>query len=275
MTHSNNMSSNDPWCILVLIDQSGSMNNQWGRSQYKLSWGAARSVNHMIGELILRCTKGDDVAPRVRLGFYGYAGSDVNWAAGKFPADADGLVSIADLALCQEEVLDDENEILIPWVVEENANGGTPMKTAFEQVISIAENFAQNHPDSFPPVIVNITDGVPTDCKESELAAIVSPLMNISTDDGGALVFNVHISPDESKPVFLPSPNDALPDEYAKCLYAASSTLPETLAKIGRDDHKMAIGEDSRCFAFNADSALLIKLLSLASSGGGGEDRQA
>ena len=97
--------------------------------------------------------------------------------------------------------------------------------------------------------------------------------MNISTTDGAALVFNVHISADSSNPVFLPS-SDTLPDSYAQCLYNASSVLPETLATIGRNDHGMTIGEDARCFAFNADSALLIKLLSLASSGGGG-DRDA
>jgi hypothetical protein len=229
----------------------------------------------MIGDLIERCRKGDEIAPRVRLGFYGYHGDEVDWAASKFPADADGLVSLADLADCDEEVEDDENEILIPWIVEENAYGGTPMRTAFEQVISIAENFAQNHTDSFPPVIVNITDGAPTDCDASELAGIVSPIMNIATSDGSTLVFNIHISPDSSSPVFLPSPNDPLPDTYAECLYSASSTLPESLATIGRVDHGMTIGEDAKCFAFNADSALLIKLLSLASSGGGGEDRQA
>jgi len=163
---------------------------------------------------------------------------------------------------------------MIPWVVEEKAYGGTPMKSAFEQVIAIAENFAQNHPDSFPPVIINITDGMPTDCKENDLPSIVSPIMNISTTDGTALVFNVHISADPSNPVFLPGPGEKLPDAYAECLYNASSTLPETLAAIGRADHGMTIEEDARCFAFNADSALLIKLLSLASSGGGG-DRDA
>lgn len=271
MSHENNMSSNDPGCIIVLIDQSGSMNQQWGQSKYKLSWGAARSVNLMIGDLVERCRKGDEIAPRVKLGFYGYAGTEVNWAAGKFLPDADGLVSLVDLAECDEEVEDDENEILIPWVVEENANGGTPMKSAFEQIISIAENFAQNHPDSFPPVIVNITDGQPTDCNESDLASIVAPLMNISTSDGQALVFNVHISPDPSNPAFLPSPNDTLPNSYAEHLFEASSVLPDSLAQIGRNDHGMTIGEEARCFAFNADSYLLIKLLSLASSGGGGD----
>ena len=274
MAHENNMSTNDPGCIIVIIDQSGSMQNQWGRSKYSLAWGAARSVNHMIGELVERCSKGDEVAPRVRLGFYGYAGSDVNWAASKFLPDADGLVSLSDLADCEEEVEDDENEIMLPWVVEEKAYGGTSMKTAFEQIISIAENFAQNHPDSFPPVIVNITDGMPTDCNENDLSGIVAPVMNISTSDGAALVFNVHISADSSNPVFIPSPADSLPDSYAQCLYNASSVLPETLATIGRNDHGMTIGEEARCFAFNADSALLIKLLSLASSGGGG-DRDA
>ena len=156
MAHENNMSTNDPGCIIVIIDQSGSMQGQWGRSKYSLGWGAARSVNHMIGELVERCSKGDEVAPRVRLGFYGYAQNDVSWAASKFLPDADGLVSLKDLAECDEEVEDDENEIMLPWVVEEKAYGGTPMKTTFEQIVSIAENFAQNHPDSFPPVIVNI-----------------------------------------------------------------------------------------------------------------------
>ena len=83
MAYEYNMSSNDPGCIIVMIDQSGSMNEQWGRSKYKLSWvGCTCAVNHMIGELIERCRKGDDVAPRVRLGFYGYSNDhDVNWAA--------------------------------------------------------------------------------------------------------------------------------------------------------------------------------------------------
>ncbi len=274
MDHTFNMSSNDPGCIIVLIDQSGSMGNTWGQSKYKLSWGAARSVNFMIGELVERCRKGDEVAPRVRLGFYGYSRTDVTWAGGKFLPDADGLVSLVALAECEDEVEDDENEMIIPWVVQEAAGGGTPMRTAFEQVVSVAENFAQNHPESFPPVIVNITDGIPTDCDESELAGIVAPIMSISTTDGAALVFNVHISPDGSEPVFCPSPGDALPDNYAKCLYEASSVLPDSLAHIGRNSHGMKIGEEARCFAFNADSALLIKLLSLASSGGGGPDRE-
>jgi hypothetical protein len=214
----------------------------------------------------------------VRLGFYGYAetdrGIEVKWAAAKFPADADGLVSIVDLAECVDEIEDPDMEIMIPWVVEETAYGRTPMKSAFEQIIPIAENFAQNNPNSFPPVIVNITDGVPTDCDETELAGIVSPIMNIATGDGAALVFNIHISPDTSSPVFLPGPGGSLPDSYAECLYSASSILPESLAIIGRKDHGMTIPEDARCFAFNADSALLVKLLSLASSGGG-DDRQA
>jgi hypothetical protein len=276
MPYEYNMSSNDPGCIIVMIDQSGSMNDKWGRSKYKLSWGAARAVNHMIGELIERCRKGDDVAPRVRLGFYGYSNEqDVDWAAKKFLPDADGLVSLVDLAECEDVVEDDENEILLPWIVEEQAYGRTPMRTAFQQVLSVAENFAQNHPDSFPPVIVNITDGIPTDCDESELEAIVKPLMNIDTNDGAALVFNLHISPDSSNPSFLPSPGDALPNSYAKYLFAASSVLPESMAEIGRVDHGMNIGEGARCFAFNADSAGLVKLLSLASSGGGGGDREA
>jgi hypothetical protein len=275
MPHENNMSTNDPGCLIIMIDQSGSMQNTWGRSKYSLNWGAARSVNHMIGELVERCSKGDEVAPRVRLGFYGYAGADVEWATSKYTPDSDGLVSLTELADCEDEVEDEENEIMIPWIVEEKAYGGTPMKTAFEQIISIAENFAQTHPDSFPPVIVNITDGMPTDCNENDLPSIVSPIMNISTTDGSALVFNIHISADPSDPVFLPGPNEKLPDSYAECLYNASSLLPESLADIGRTDHGMTIGEDAKCFAFNADSALLIKLLSLASSGGGGADRDA
>ena len=95
MPHENNMTSNDPGCLIIMIDQSGSMQNVWGNSNFSLKWGAARSVNHMIGELALRCEKGDEVAPRVRLGFYGYSGSEstakVEWATSKYTADSDGL----------------------------------------------------------------------------------------------------------------------------------------------------------------------------------------
>ena len=106
-----------------MIDQSGSMNEQWGRSKYKLSWGL-RAVNHMIGELIEPAEK-DDVAPRVRLGFYGCSNDACELGSKKFLPGADGLVSLVDLAECEDVVEDDENEILLPWVVEEQAYGRT------------------------------------------------------------------------------------------------------------------------------------------------------
>ena len=260
------LSAGHPGCIIFMIDQSGSMGAHWKGTEKSCAHGAAKAVNSIIGELVLRCMKGEEVSPRVMMGFFAYADNSVDWCAGGFPHDSSGLVSIKDLAECDEQHLDEETEIFIPWVVTDNAYGNTPMKEALDQIRDIAEGFARSHPDSFPPILINITDGIPTDMDESELPALAQTLKSISTTDGAALVWNIHISAEEGEAALMPGSPDGIADDYARYLFEASSELPETMVNIGRQSYKMEIEEGARCFAFNANATELTKLLVLASS---------
>jgi hypothetical protein len=257
------MSSTNPGCLIIMIDQSASMRESLHKSKYALSWGAARFANHILGELLGYCAKGDEVFPRIMIGCYGYSGSnDVNWAIPKFNPDSDGLISISDFADCEDEIEDEENEIIIPWIVEENAYGGTPMRAAFEKVADVAERFTKNHPDSHPPIIINITGGHPTDCAIEDLPDIVSRIMNIETSDGGSLVFNIHISLDSTPSIFFPKISDTLPDVYSRYLLNASSTIPfsleQQLAMIGGIRNDIPILDNTKCLVYKADSPMLM-----------------
>ena len=270
MAHEMNLSSNDPGCIIFMIDQSGSMGYQWRGTDQTLAYGAAKAVNSVLAELVARCRKGEEISPRVRVGLYGYSEPNrqpkVDWASDNTTPEDDGLMCISTVANVREEVLDEENEVYIPWVVPEAYGGGTPMMRAIHEIITVAENFAQNNPNSFPPIIINITDGEPQDMDTSDIPNEVHPLTSISTVDGHALVCNVHLSETQAAPVFLPSTEDALPDDFSKNLFRASSEVPEIMARVGREKDKLDIPENARLFAYNADPTLLLKLLTLASS---------
>ncbi|SVA93156.1 uncharacterized protein METZ01_LOCUS146010, partial [marine metagenome] len=279
--------SGHPGCIIFLIDQSDSMSSNWGSTEFSGIWcssdrtsqpqppgpvdfsfafGAAKAVNQILGELIPRCRKGEEILPFIRIGVYGYTGDSVEWAAPSIPPEKDGLVSISKLDLVTEEFLDTENESFIPWIVKEQANGGRPMRAAFEKVTPIARNFALNHPDSFPPIIVNITNGPPTDCDRKDLPDIVTPVKNIETSDGATLVFNIHLSAESSASVWFPNINDSLPDVYAENLLAASSTLPELFPPyLEMQSGWNKISDGAKCLTFNADFMLLIRSTVVAS----------
>lgn len=269
MSHEAFMSSNHPGCLIFMIDQSGSMSSEWRGADQTLAYGAAKAVNQVLAELVARCRDGERISPRVRVGLFGYASPDgnqrVDWASTNTSPEGDGLMCISSVADVRDEVLDEENEKWMPWVVQEVYGGGTPMMLAIHEVTGVAETFAQNHTDSFPPVIINVTDGEANDMESSDIPNEVHPLTSISTADGNALMCNIHISATAEAPAFLPASEDGLPDEFSKNLFRASSVVPEQMAKVGRKMGIPDIPEGARLFAYNANSTLLTKLITLAS----------
>ncbi len=270
MSHDAPMSSNDPGCIIFMIDQSGSMGHEWRGTDQTIAYGAAKAVNSVLAELVARCKKGEDISPRVRVGLFGYSEPNqikkVDWASDNTTPESDGLLSIPEVYKVTEEVYDPEEETYVPWVVTEEASGGTPMQHALQEVLSVAENFAQTHSDSFPPIIINITDGEPTDMDHDDIPNEVHPLTSVATADGNALMCNVHLSKVQAPQAFLPSSENGLPDEFSKSLFRASSEVPDGMANVGRTKDALDIPEGARLFAYNADPTALLQLLTLASS---------
>ena len=65
--------------------------------------------------------------------------------------------------------------------------------------------WASAHPDSFPPIIINITDGMVTDSpyEGANLEEWAQRLVNIQTSDEPALFFNIFLSPMASNGVLF------------------------------------------------------------------------
>ncbi len=126
--------------------------------------------------------------------------------------------------------------------------------------------------DSFPPIVINITDGQPNDMQQREMydgsqtKAAAEKLKSIKTTDGNLLLFNLHVSNERTHQIVLPSNISELNDKYAKFLFELSSELPDQLIKRAQ---KVGLSSQpqARAFVFNADAETLIKLLTFGTIG--------
>ena len=267
MAYENNLESSNPGCIVFLIDQSGSMGSMWDKTSYSMAYGASQAVNKAIGEIVFRCTKEGEVKPRVMIGVYGYHHDQVEWAIRDTASEQGGLASITSVAAnVKDEVFDDEDETYSPVFVQEAAGGGTPMAEALDQIVGIVENFAQNNPNSYPPIVINITDAISTDMDINDLSTKCSAIKSISTSDGNALVWNIHISNTSGETVLCPDDGSSMPDELAKAMLDAASPVPERAKGYAQTMYSWDLGEEAKCMAYNAEAKDLVRLLSFASS---------
>ena len=110
------------------------------------------------------------------------------------------------------------------------------------------------HSDSYPPTILHVTDGESTDGDPEEIAR---HLTQIRTNDGGSLMFNIHVSSLGAAAIRFPSIISGLPDDYAKLLFRMSSQLPEHLVKFAQEGGNN-VGIELRGFMFNAEAAEIV-----------------
>jgi hypothetical protein len=280
MPYEKEISRKFPAYFIFLLDQSGSMEDPIGGGGGKRKKQAvAENLNSWIQNMIVAAASTEGVKEYMEVSVIGYRTDDT----GK-PIVASALggalagkeqVSIGELAEnparvedVVEQVFDEETgEILeVPgtlciWV-EEEASFGTPMCSAMLKAHELATEWTEQHPKSFPPIVINFSDGESTEGPPHEYA---ESLRSLGTDDGDLLLFNCHLSEEESNAVLFPSSVEQLPvhlDPNAETLFDISSVFPEKLVANGQ-----AIGFDiksgARGVAFNADSVGIIKFLDM------------
>ena len=247
-----------PGCFVILVDQSYSMSGQWQTGTK--TEVAALIVDRLIYELSLACDTGNEIKDRCHVSVIGY-GAQVECLI-------DGMISDvfhAPIAIRKEtRLISDpaggtvEIEADVPRWLQPMADNGTPMHTAFEYAAEIAGKWCSEQPNNFPPVVFNITDGAAT---EPDLTiAAAQKVMNIQTEDGNVLVFNVHIADSGHEVIFPHSISPFAGDLFAKFLFGISSVLPEPLRREA-ESHGFDPQPDARCLGYNAPEATLIKLL--------------
>src|SRR4051794_21328438 len=192
MPYAAELSRANPTCLVFLIDQSSSMAEPFGAQPEKpKAEGVADGINRLLQNLILKCAKSDGIRDYFHVGVIGY-GARVAWALGGQLAGQQLLPvsAIGNHPLRVEQrarKVDDgagglvEQRFKFPVWFEPTACGRTPMCGALTEASRAVADFVAKHPDCFPPLVINISDGKATD-GNPELAAY--PLRNLRTSDG-------------------------------------------------------------------------------------------
>ncbi len=259
MPYSADISRTNPACFLFLIDQSGSMSGALaGQPGQRKMDQAAAAINRILDTVSQRCSQGMDIRDYFDIGVIGYntdgAGRPTITSAlpGTSPEQPFQPISqVVDAAEVEERQVRESDgagglvEVTrrFPIWLRPHAEYGTPMCQAFETGLQALADWVSRHPDSFPPIVINVSDG--------------------ASSDGNTLLFNVHLSEVAAMPVQYPDQEGLLPqDDYALTMFRISSVLPES-SRSQAASLDLPVNEDSRGYVFNADVTALVQFLEI------------
>lgn len=270
MPYTAEISRTNPTCFLFLVDQSGSMMKPFGGAHGKIkAQGVADTINRLLQNLVLKCAKSEGIRDYFHVGVLGY-GTQVGSAfGGKLAGRA--LVPISEIANNPLRVeqrtrkVDDgaggliEQKFKFPMWFEPTGDGKTPMCQALKLAQQSLAQFINQYPGCYPPLVVNITDGMATDGTPEPAA---TALRNQTSKDGSVLLFNAHISSLPERPIEFPDKEEGLPDDYARMLFRMSSPLPLKIQSAARNEG-IRVSDATRGFVFNADLVSVIRFMDI------------
>ena len=264
MSYSSEISRKNPGLFIFLIDQSRSMSHKIAGGSSSKASEAAAAINRQLNEVINRCTKSEGVRDYFDVGIIGYGA--IRGQAMSLLADST-LVPISELEsriLRMEkrtETIDDQEiDYEFPIWFEPVAASDTPMVQALKLAKEWIGDWVVEHPDSFPPIIINITDGEATD---GDPLGIAQDIFFFKQKTAYDMIWNCHLSESKIEPISFPSSEDTLPqDRYAKNMFEMSTELPDSLLAIAREEYS-DIQAGARGYVFNAQLEDLLKLLDI------------
>lgn len=264
--------------FVIAIDQSCSMQEKvrFGRQQMSKAAAVACIANSLLTELIDRSRRTDGVRNYYDVAVVGYSGDEAEMLL-----DEDGFVAIDRLArrephtetLYSEETLPDGSAMLAGHSVRQwflpKCTGKTPMYEALLRVRDLVAGWCARDENraSFPPVVINITDGEASDCSDDELRQICSQIRRLGTDDGAALLLNIHISTDGTSPAMVfPMPDEiARANPYARLLAECSSVMPEAFDEAVREFKGAGAVPPFYGMGYNASITELLSIINIGS----------
>lgn len=195
--------------FILLIDRSASMQERVCMGNRLLSKAQALTIiaNNFLRELIDRCRRTDTLRDYYDIAVMGYGDDKVEMLLGH-----DQLIPITKLAerptiqhrMCFEIKQEDGNFVSVgqqmPIWFEPKAEGNTPMYEAMLKAKQLVAEWCakDENRQSFPPIVLNISDGEITDGSRKEWIDITTQLRREATLDGNALLLNIHLSADNN-----------------------------------------------------------------------------
>ena len=276
--YSQNIERAHKGCFLFLLDQSYSMEEPLGGSGRRKCDELASVCNAWLANLAIACSRSEGIMDYFDIGMFGYrTDQDANAiieSVFQGPLAGRTLASIREIAENPVRIdtvtasLPDEDtgEIIeVPqqvqvWI-DPKAEGGTPMCNMLHYAFGVLEEWISQpqNADSYPPIVINITDG---ESQDGDPIPYADAVKELATSDGNVLLLNCHLSMTAADSFLFPSSDEILPDELARVLFKMSSVLPETMQKIAKN-LGVELQPNARGMAFNADGVTLIKFLDL------------
>ncbi len=263
-------------CILFLLDQSYSMVEPLGGSSHRKCDELAKAVNAWLYNMSIRASGNEGVRDYMDVGVIGYrTDQQANPIIGPAlvgPLAGRELISITDIGnyparidTVVQQIRDEETGEWMefpsesPIWVDPVAEGSTPMCHVLYHAYQILSQWIQQHPDSFPPIVIHISDG---ESQDGDPVPYAEAIRGLATSDGNVLVFNCHLSMSQAEQIAFPSTPNGLPDELARVLFHMSSVLPDSFYRNALAEG-IPMSPGARGMAFNADLVVLVKFLDM------------
>lgn len=274
MSYEAEISRSNPTCFFFLIDQSSSMLDPIMGVQGNPSKAdfIADAINRVLQSLVVTATKDLGVLRYYQVGALGYG--NLITSPLDYISSNQELVWIDDLAASpirienREKVESDGTGGVIkvatkfPIWIESFALGRTPMCEALGRTKTIIDTWVQEHPNSYPPTIINFTDGEAND--DGDPSAISQALKSVRTNDGETLVFTLHVSSNQfSHSVVCPDVDELLPDAPSKRMFDMSSSLTDSMIMMAKDNFQIDLPIGAKAFVYNANIEQLVTLLDI------------
>ena len=276
MPYTADISRNNPGCFLFLLDQSGSMKDALGgQPGMRKMDEAADAVNRVLDAISQRCSQGMDIRDYFDIGIITYTtdvsgnamlGSALPETSPEQPfLKVSEVVDVAEVEERQVKEPDGAGSTVevtkkFPVWLRPTASYGTPMCEALSAASKALQEWTALHPDSYPPMVINVTDGDATDGNPEALA---QEIMALETNDGNVLIYNIHLSEMDTMPAQYPDKeSDVPPDEYAKQMFRMSSVFPDPVVKLA-DDMGLPVTTGSRGYVYNANIEALVQFLDI------------
>lgn len=280
MPYAADISRNNPGCFLFLIDHSGSMSEALGgQPELRKMDGASDAVNRILDAISQRCSQGMDVRDYFHIGVLTYTTDergepDIRSALPGTSPEAPFLAisDVVEAATVEERTVKEPDGAggvvdvsrKFPVWLRPEAGWGTPMCEALSFASRALQAWINDHPDSYPPMLISITDGAATDGNPVPLAEEIKAL---STNDGTVLVYNAHLSAMSAMPIQYPSDeSETPPDEYALQMFRMSSVFPEQVVELA-GELGLPVLPGSRGYVYNADMVALVQFLDIGTRG--------
>lgn len=271
MSYSAEISRVNPSCFLFIIDQSGSMGDQFIQPGFEGRTKAdflADTINKVLTNIVIRSTKTEETPwDYFHIGVLGYGATVGPAFAGSLSGKS--LIPVSEIAENPARIeerakkvsdgaggLVDQN-VKFPIWFESVANGGTPMTQAMTDANGILSSWLaeSEHQDCFPPVVIHISDGESTD---GDPSGVMTELGNLTSSDGNVILFNIHVSSSDTGSIKYPNSSEGLPDQYAQMLFDTAGHLTPFMIQTARNEYGFEMSDDARAYIFNASPDELV-----------------